>query len=215
MHKRQTRRLNDPQAGGITIVVAILLLGIISTAAFSLSRNTLRELINSGTVIQGTKAQTAADAGIDWFLLWAHPDNVNANAGSSSTLGHYMLANDIKSVLLGSYNQPFLLQGNVANAEDATSADDMAFSTSGVSQSSTSGNKSVQAFDVRITFLGDVGVSLTGGGGGASGGTTPQTQGYKELVWQVRSTGKTTIQGTGVQYQAVREVIATSAFSQQ
>lgn len=211
----KARDLRDPQAGGIAIVVALILLGVMGAAAFSLSRNTIRELAISGTVIQGTKAESAADAGLDWFMLWAHPDNVTANAGSPTSLGHALLAYKMKDTLLGNYNAPFTISGNVANAEDTSSADDMTFGIGGISQGTAYGNKSLQAFDIRVTFLGDTSVNLTGGGGGASGGTTPQTQGYKELLWQVRSTGRVAIPGTGIQYQAVREVIATSAFSQQ
>jgi Tfp pilus assembly protein PilX len=69
------------EKGGITILLALILLVLMTTAAFQVSHSTLREIAMSGNESTGRKSTEAADAGIDWVITWLNP-----GAPSPSTL---------------------------------------------------------------------------------------------------------------------------------
>ncbi len=73
------RSLRDPQAGGITIIVTLMLLVLLTVAAMGMSKNALRELSISGTSRQGSMARNVADSGVEWAMYWL----TDTNAGSA------------------------------------------------------------------------------------------------------------------------------------
>jgi Tfp pilus assembly protein PilX len=79
------RSLQDPQAGGITIIVTLMLLVLITVAAMGMSKNALRELAISGTSRQGSMARNVADSGIEWSVYWL--DLTNTTSASGTALG--------------------------------------------------------------------------------------------------------------------------------
>ncbi len=223
------------ERGGMTIVMALVLLAVMSLAAFSLSRNAIRELSTSGHLIQGDKASEASEAGLDWFVVWSYPDNMTvAMANQTNAPGNYKLAlamNDIKSPnwstalsndgLLANPSRTWDMAALVSSQETQTATNDMAFDNTNkaaVLQASNSGGSPVvQRFDLQVRFLGFQPTFLTGGSGNASGGTTPGSLSSQELAWQIVSTGYAAVPiggGNYLRYQQRREYIGTQALSQ-
>jgi hypothetical protein len=67
-------RLRRPaETGGITILLALILLAAMTVAAFGLSRNTLREVAITGNEAIGRKTFETADSGLDWIITWGNP----------------------------------------------------------------------------------------------------------------------------------------------
>ncbi|HEU4951869.1 MAG TPA: pilus assembly PilX N-terminal domain-containing protein [Holophagaceae bacterium] len=231
--------LTDPrrsERGGITIVIALVLIVLMSLAAFSLSRNAIRDLATSGSVIQGDKASSAADAGLDWFVVWSHPDNVSLAIGNSGATGNYNLARAITDLKSPDWYTRLTNDGLIASTDSSRSwdmaalvksdesqmaANDMVFdntTASAVLQAkNSSGDPVVQRFDLQIRFLGFQPTVLTGGGGNAAGGTNPNANASQDTAWQVISTGNAAIPmggGNYLRYQQRREIIGTQALSQ-
>ncbi|MFN8012221.1 MAG: hypothetical protein U0P81_12675 [Holophagaceae bacterium] len=88
---------DGPQTGGITILVALILLVLLTVAAAGMSRNSFREIVNSGTVRQGSQVRNVADAGIEWSIYWLDIQN-STNAADTAlkmrTLKQTLLQND-------------------------------------------------------------------------------------------------------------------------
>lgn len=217
------------ERGGMTIVMALILLVVMSLAAFSLSRNAIRELATTGHMIQGDKAAEASDAGLDWFIVWSHPDNmVSANANASA-VGNVKLAkamDDLKKLnswytalsndgLLANASRTWDRAALITSAESEMSTNDMVFDNTTVAAvyQAKNANKSpvIQRFDLQVRYLGPK------DGPGASGGTDPQALGSKDLLWQVVSTGYASVpigSGNYIRYQQRREVIGSQALAQ-
>lgn len=224
------------ERGGITIIIALVLIVLMSLAAFSLSRNSIREMASAGSIIQGDKASAAADAGLDWFVVWSHPDNVSLALTNTGAIGNNALAKaitDIKSPnwytalsndnLLASTasNRAWDMAALVKSQETQMASNDMVFDNTAnatvLQSTNNTGNPVVQSFNLQIRFLGFQPVTLTGGGGNASGGTNPNANGSQDIAWQVVSTGNAAVPiggGNYIRYQQRREMIGTQSLSQ-
>jgi len=124
------------QRGGITILVTMLLLVLLTIASLALSKSSIRQAITSGTIRQAAQAQNLADAGIEWAVYWVAPDFSSTRA--TPTSGALSLQGIRDSLqLAGSYGTPA-----------AT------LSTSDMTLSSASGL--TQSFDVTVTLMGQV-----------------------------------------------------------
>lgn len=191
------------ERGGGTIVLALILLVIMSLAAFGVSRASLRELATSGSVAQGTKAAEAADAGLDWFLVWSDADNGSAAA---SATGNQVLRNQLPLLLDPGYTQTDLVHFQPWDmafrlASDPTdAASDMVFDTAGaaVRQNAAGGNEVVQKFDLTVRYLGQHGSD-------PSGGTDPSLAGRTLKRFQVVSEGSTNVALGGGLFQQFRQ----------
>ena len=221
---RQMASLRKRQAGGVTIIVALVLVTVMGAGVFGLARSSLRELAISGSVSQGVKADKAADSGMDWFITWAHPDNIAANAGNATAEG--ALATTLTSLKRTDwtdssyYPTGVTLAYNTWDRAVTINSDGVAGGTSGmvfdtggpaVSQNSSGGNTLIQRFDLELRFLGQ---RNTSGSGDASGGTDPKAKGSMDLLWQVTSHGRATVAGTGIAFYQTREAIGVQSLSQ-
>ena len=83
MNQCRQRDLEHSEAGGITIVVALMLLVLLTIAAVAMSRNSLREIVTSGFTRQGALVRNTADAGIEWAIYWIFADNGAASAANA------------------------------------------------------------------------------------------------------------------------------------
>jgi len=185
------------QRGGLTIVMALVLVGVMGAATFSLSRNAIRELSMAGTIIQGNKAAAAADAGLDWVIIWGQGGvKVSDFTAASPSASQNKLLSDMKTTLSSTSGYPpttILGKGVEAMSLNwGTATTD-------------------QNFDIEFRFLGALPAGRQGGGSsdnsGASGGT--KVGGASgDYVWRVLSTGRAKPQD-GQTYQAQRELIAT------
>ena len=187
------------QRGGLTIILALVLVIVMGAATFSLSRNAIRELSMAGTIIQGEKAAAAADAGLDWVIIWGQGGvNQAAFDGAGPKDSQKALLAGIKSTLsstTGLY-PPVTLNGSGVS--------DMSLNQSTVANTD-------QSFDIQFWFLGAMPAARSGGGSsdnaGASGGTkVASTTG--DYFWRVVSTGHATPKN-GQTYQSQRELVAT------
>lgn len=80
MTSHRHRYPRSAEAGGITIVVALMLLVLLTVAAVAMSRNSLRDIVTSGFTRQGAMARNVADSGIEWSIYWIEQEN-SATAG--------------------------------------------------------------------------------------------------------------------------------------
>jgi len=233
--------ITSPQAhdkhaewGGMTIIMALVLLVVMSLAAFSLSRNSIRELATTGHIIQGDKAAEAGDAGLDWFIVWSHPDNMVSAFANSSALGNIKLAkamNDLKSPnwytalsndgLLANSSKTWDMAALISSDESQIASNDMVFDNTNqaavLQAKNSAGSPVVQRFDLQVRFLGLQTNVLNSGSGGASGGTNQAAQGTQDTLWQVISTGYAAVpigSGNYLRYQQRRELIGSQALAQ-
>jgi len=90
----------QPQTGGITILVALALLVLLTIAAVGMSRNSFREVVISGTSRQGAMVRNSADAGIEWSVYWldlANAPSATLTGAQLQTMKSWLLLNDTKS----------------------------------------------------------------------------------------------------------------------
>jgi len=85
---KSTRTLRDSQAGGITIIVTLMLLVLLTVAAMGMSKNAIRELAISGTSRQGSMARNVADSGIEWSVYWMDAKNSPSSTGTALGLAN-------------------------------------------------------------------------------------------------------------------------------
>ena len=78
--------LRNPQAGGITIMVALMLLVLLTIAAVGMSRNSFKEVVASGFMRQGAMAQNVADSGLSWSILWMADSNAPGATGAAKNM---------------------------------------------------------------------------------------------------------------------------------
>jgi Tfp pilus assembly protein PilX len=205
------------QRGGITILVALILLGVMSLAAFAMAKNSLREISVTGNVWQATKAAEAADAGLDWFVVWTHP----ANADAATTAQRKALLAGMRSIEdetdVPPADKPWDRSITLASA-DGDVSDDFVFDNARaqVSQSASAGNATTQAFDLTVRYLGEEPAALTTGTtvfDGGKGGKKPA----RDLKWQATGDGRASINagaGMNLRYRAVRELVTTASRTQ-
>ncbi|HEY3269798.1 MAG TPA: hypothetical protein VGJ89_01160 [Geothrix sp.] len=203
------------QQGGLAIVAALILLVILTLAAFGLSSSSLRELATSGTVVTGAKAAEASDAGLDWFITWAHPDNIDLKFGTPS--GNGLLAGALTGLRDPNWvtypypagvaidpSRSWDQAATITSQVTAGTSNEMVFDTTGpdVKQTPTVGNATIQKFDLTVRYLGMIDVPLTSG------------KSSSELMWQVVSTGTANIPAAGVSFQQRREIIGHQGIAQ-
>jgi len=70
---RRSFKVRSEERGGITILVVLMLLTLLTVAALAMSKNTLREVMISGTSRQGAEVRSLADSGLEWSLYWMEP----------------------------------------------------------------------------------------------------------------------------------------------
>jgi hypothetical protein len=95
------------ERGGITILVSLMLLVLLTIAAVGMSRNSFREILISASARQGSMARNVADSGIEFGILWMQSGTQLAAASGSSaaqlqSLADYLLQNQL-------YGAPYML----------------------------------------------------------------------------------------------------------
>jgi Tfp pilus assembly protein PilX len=89
------------QSGGITILVTLMLLVLLTIVAVNMSRNSFREVIISGTTRQGAMTRNLADSGIEWSILYSDPvhyPGVTTSGTAMQSLASTLLAGNIFGV---------------------------------------------------------------------------------------------------------------------
>lgn len=184
------------ERGGVTILLALILLIVMGAAALGLNRNTLRELAMVGNLVQGEKAGAVADAGLDWVIIWGQgawmkePDFASAHATGNQAA----LVATLKTAVRTGQTTPWTL------AADAT------MTMAGKSGTTTT----AQSFDLSIQPLGALtgqGTAASSNNNEASGNTDPNSGFLRSTQWLITSVGKAN--NNGVVFQASREYTAT------
>jgi len=86
------------ERGGITILVALMLLVFLTITAIGMSRNSFREVVISGTARQGAMTRNAADSGIEFGILWIQPASMQGGATNGSSAAQFQaLAANLKT----------------------------------------------------------------------------------------------------------------------
>ena len=139
---RRSTSLKASQQGGITILVVLMLLVLLTVTAFGLSRNAIRENIISGTARQGMVVRNIADAGLELAVFWLD----DANGASSGTPGAVALQTKVNNLLVNR-----TLAGEYQHIPAGTANTDMIVNSSGDSQ----------YFDMSLMSMGKLPVVMT------------------------------------------------------
>ena len=190
MTKRGSTQSFNPQTGGITILVALSLLVLLTIAAVSMSRNSFREVVISGTSRQGAMVRNAADAGIEWSVYWLTLTNAPSATGTGIkqvTLKKYLLDTPEKSGLPYDVitNNPYAGPTSISGLQA-----DQTFNTV---------PGTTQGFSVAMTRMGKLPIANMSQG--ITQGTFGPAQGKTNLqapdLWAVRSDAQVQV-GTGL-----------------
>ena len=188
MRENLQKRLRPTDRGGIAILAALMLLVLLFGAGSGTSRNALRELAIAGDAVQGAKAASAAEAGLEWFLAAAREP-----APGPSGTGVAVLLQELDA---GPPGQG-LAEARLAPPEAALFP--------------ASGNSAIQqGFELRIRRLGRIPQAVNGGGGQAAGPGQPGAM-PMDTLWLVTATGRARLRGGSRQaFRQVREGLATT-----
>ena len=194
-------RRRQSQAGGITILVALMLLVFLSLICAGMTRNSFREILTSGTTRQAAMARSVADSGIEWTMFWIYPGNVpdTTNASAQLFAGPAGLVNTLlaQPQLAGQYVQlsnfnaaaPVLYTGpgNQAMPADLTVSNPAANVTEG--------------FTLSLMYMGQLSVAGTSQGttAGSYRPSAPSSGNPAPDLWAVRSDGQVTLNGVTFQ----------------
>ena len=79
-----SRRSHHSQSGGITILVVLSMLVLLTVMAVGMSRNSLREVFIVGSSRQSAVVRQAADTGLEYAIVWMQDGKTPTNAGAIS-----------------------------------------------------------------------------------------------------------------------------------
>ncbi|MBL0312620.1 MAG: hypothetical protein IPP78_07895 [Holophagaceae bacterium] len=178
------------QSGGITILVALSLLVLLTIAAVGMSRNSFREVVISGTSRQGAMVRNNADAGIEWSIYWLDLANAPGATQTSTQLQALktnLLLDELKS------GKPFSVVGGAAYSKptDIASLD--------TDQKLPDVGETQQGFSISLTRMGKLPITDTSQGI-TQGSFAPATGAISKQapdLWAVRSDGQVQV-GTGL-----------------
>ena len=195
----------SPQTGGITIMVALMMLVLLTLAAVGMSRNSFREVVSSGFNRQGAMTREVADSGLEWTMYWIALNNSPNATGSAISLNNEM------NVLLQNPAQAGIAKDIITGADykpGGTLAADMTV---------PGPTGTTEGFTIGLTAMGQPGITGMSQGIGqgsyspASGGTNGSGTSAPYL-WAVRSDAQV-IQG-GVTFNHAREAWISSPVQQ-
>ena len=114
---------HSSQTGGITIMVALMMLVLLTLAAVGMSRNAFREIVSSGFSRQSAMTREVADSGLEWCTYWISLANSGSATGAALLLNNEMttllvtpsLAGVAKDITTGgNYSPGGTLQANMS-----------------------------------------------------------------------------------------------------
>lgn len=78
----QPRSTRATQSGGITILVVLSMLVLMTVIAVGMSRNSLREVFIVGSSQQAAVVRQTADTGLEYSIVWMKADKVPTDTGA-------------------------------------------------------------------------------------------------------------------------------------
>jgi Tfp pilus assembly protein PilX len=186
--------ISNSQAGGVTILVALMLLVLLTVSAVAMSRNSLREVIISGTVRQGAEVRNVADTGLEWSCYWLTPDVAGLTKATPDTAAVAFLA-PVKT-----------LSGTLE-----LSGESMSVNATGI-MSNTESDGATRSFSLDVMRMGKQQLDLTGGAPSTSASGMTQAIPTELLpdIWSIRSTGLLSYGFAGTSFQHIRESWVTA-----
>ena len=186
MFKRSHLPITHRQEGGITILVALMLLVLLTLAAIGMSRNSFREIVASGTTRQGSMAKNTADSGIEWSIYWMDLNNAPAATGTAKQLA------DLKVALLLDEGK----SGVAKDVSDSTGATSYVAGANPVITMPSIGGTS-QTISVGLTRMGKLPITdmSHGIGAGAYSPASGSVPTPAPDLWAVRSDAQITVGG--------------------
>jgi len=190
----RSRSLKDSETGGITILVALMLLVLLTVAAVGMSRNSLRQIVIASTVRQGAEVMNTADAGLEWTMFWMYRPNAISGAPTASATGLVDILNKLQTdpTLAG---KPQFLGAPPA----APSTAPWTPWPAGSEVIYTNANGATRQFGLQLTQMGQV----------KPPGFSVQNVAFYPLAWSVRSDAQVSYPG-GLTFQHSREMWATT-----
>jgi len=180
-HLPPTYRESSSEQGGITIIVALMLLVLLTIAAISMSRNSFREIVISGTTRQGAMVRNIADSGIEFGILWMQPTTLRQAPSNSSASQLQSLATSLQAGQL--YGIAYNLDGSVYSGPNTSTP------PADLQVPSSSGN----GFNLAMTAMGKMPMTnQSQSAGSASSGFTPASGNIALAapdLWAIRSDG--------------------------
>lgn len=85
--RNHTPNFRNTQAGGITILVVLSMLVLMTVIAVGMSRNSLREVFIVGSSRQSAVVRQAADSGLEFAILWADEKKDASTPGAQALKG--------------------------------------------------------------------------------------------------------------------------------
>ena len=169
-----TKQDRNPEAGGITILVTLLLLVLLTISALAMSKNALREVIITGTSRQGSQVRNLADTGLEWSIFWLMDDPTGTRPAVAADSGASALRT-LKGQLVTSQQTGIMSPA----IKDTGAVKDMTLTPDGVNPT--------QRFELFLTFMGNPPLKYTGAIANASSiaAASPATV----QLWSVRSDG--------------------------
>jgi len=183
------------QTGGITILVALFLLVLLTISALAMSGNSLREAIISGTVRQGTEVRNVADNGIEWSCYWLNSDTTGLTKAVPD-----VAATAFREKVDELAHNPEL-RGFVRSIDPT-----------GVMTKTESSDGATRAFKLDLTLMGKLQIDMVGGAPSTGAGAISKAVANELMpdIWSVRSTGTLDYSGvTGATFQHSREAWLT------
>jgi len=185
MSHRNFRDIAHPEAGGITILVVLMLLVLLTISAIGMSKNAFREIVISGTARQGSMARNAADSGIEWSIFWMDLNNSTSASGMAKNLA------DTKAKLLADPTY----SGKPWDIAKTTMTDYVPGTNTAETLASSGGT--TQAYTIGLTRMGKLPITDMSQGLGA-GAFTPATGSEAKQapdLWAVRSDSQISVGG--------------------
>lgn len=187
------------QQGGMTILVALMLLVLLTIAAVAMARNSLREIATTGFSRQGAMARNVADSGLEWSIHWMDMQN-GAQAPSSSAAANLT---QLKATLL---QDPTLAGVAWDLASPSAGVEYNPTTTTQTGLTLTSAGSAAQASTLGLTYMGKLPVVGMSQGAG-TGAYTPAAGGAAQQapdLWAVRADAQV-VQG-GVTFTHAKEL---------
>lgn len=186
MPNRPISTIDRSQQGGVTILVALMLLVLLTLAAIGMSRNSFREIVASGTIRQGSMARNTADSGLEWSIYWMDLTNLPGATGNAKKLA------DLKQTLLLDKTKA----GVAKDVSDSTGATDYVPGANPVLTMPSVGD-TTQTVSIGLTSMGKLPITGMSEGVGA-GAFKPASGAISEVqpdLWAVRSDAQVTVGG--------------------
>lgn len=173
-----------PERGGVTILVTLMLLVLMTIVALGMAKNSFREIVISGTSRQGADVRNLADTGLEWSIHWLADDFTNTRPAAASGSG----AEALRTLQTTIY-QDATLRGvpqNLATTGEMTVS---------------SGGGITRRFQLTLTYMGQLSLLGTGANPQHNFGTTSAS---KLQLMSIRSEGHATY-GTSPDFTHRRE----------